>query len=234
MVGKSDKSCLKLSSPLQNHHGQGVVVFVAQGEVHVFYPGFLAELGRPARYHKSGFAHGVGDHLHLPPPDAAPAQTHAQGLGEGLLGGKAQGETRGGPSLPLALGDLLGSEDAPQKALAVALHGLGDALHPHQVNTDTVDHGRLGLAGEGQGACSLPSPAPPPNPCMGPGKAEALPRPFPDLEKLKGLGEGIGEGAGARGPRPPPQTHSQNYYDYLTRSAGQKGVALGHGGVDRR
>ena len=83
-----------------------------------------AEVGGAAGDRKFGFAQGVGDDLHLPPADAVLAQADAQGLGEGLLGGEAQGE--GGVAaagLALAIGDFPGGEDAVQEALAVALDG---------------------------------------------------------------------------------------------------------------
>ena len=51
-----------------------------------------AEVGGAAADKNFGFAQGVGDYLHLPPADAVLAEADAQGLGEGLLGGEAQGE----------------------------------------------------------------------------------------------------------------------------------------------
>ena len=62
--------------------------------------GLGAELARPGRLQKVGLAQGVGDHLYFPPADAAFSQAHPKRLGEGLLGGEAHGEGRGGPDLP--------------------------------------------------------------------------------------------------------------------------------------
>jgi len=103
--------------------------------------GLMAEVGGPAADHKFGLAHGVGDHLHLPPADAVPAQADAQGLGEGLLGSEAQGKGGVAPAgLALAIGDFLGGEDAVQEALAVALDGGGDTGYLDQIDSDTIDH----------------------------------------------------------------------------------------------
>ncbi len=84
-------------------------------------PACGAKLGGPTADEKLRLAPGVGHHLHLPPADAAAPQSHPQGLGEGLLGGEAQGQSRGGPDLPLAMGDLLRGEDPVHKPVAVAL-----------------------------------------------------------------------------------------------------------------
>jgi len=129
-------------SLLQNHHRQGQVVFVGEGQVQAGDAGLGAELGGLTCDPELRLAPGVGHHLHLPPADAVLPQAHPQGLGEGLLGGKAQGQARGGPDLAPAVGDLLGREDPVQKPVAVALQDLGDAGHPHQINADAVNHKR--------------------------------------------------------------------------------------------
>jgi hypothetical protein len=131
-----------MSFSLQNHHGQGQVVFVGEAQVQAGDAGRGAELGGLTRDPELRLTPGIGHHLHLPPADAVLPQAHPQGLGEGLLGRKAQGQARGGPRLAPAVGDLLGREDPVQKPVAVAPHHPGDAGHPHQINADAVDHER--------------------------------------------------------------------------------------------
>ncbi len=99
-------------------------------------PAIGAEFGGPAGDRKFRLAQGVGDDLHLPPADAVLAQADAQGLGEGLLGGKAQGEGGVAAAFALAISDFLGGEDAVQEALAVALMAAFEAGYLDQIDSD--------------------------------------------------------------------------------------------------
>src|SRR5580698_7817883 len=77
--------------------------------------------------------------LDLSPRDS-PLNTCAQGLGSGLFGREARSEAFRGALFAHAVGDLLGSEDPRQEAVAITLDGGGDAANFDNVDSRTDEH----------------------------------------------------------------------------------------------
>src|SRR5207244_559954 len=80
------------------------------------------------------------DYAHVAPEHAC-AQSRAQRLGAGLLGGEALGIGLEPVGAALGLGSLGWRKDTCQKALAMAIDHALDAAHVAQVGADADDHG---------------------------------------------------------------------------------------------
>jgi hypothetical protein len=88
---------------------------------------------------ESGTAAGFANDFDFEPGDAV-ADAGTEGLGAGLLGGKAGGEALGCIAFAEAVGLLRGSIDAVEEAASVAIHGALDAANLNHIDSRTNDH----------------------------------------------------------------------------------------------
>jgi hypothetical protein len=89
---------------------------------------------------KSGAVSGLAADFDFGPCDAM-LDTSAQGLGSGLLGGEAGGETLGCCALlVLAVGDFFRSEDAAEESRSISVYGDGDTVDFDHVDAGANEH----------------------------------------------------------------------------------------------
>src|SRR5262249_28078658 len=96
---------------------------------------------RPAGELHGGASRGQIDHAHVAPKHSR-AQTGAESLGAGLLGGEALGVGLGPSGAAFGLRTLGRGEDASEKTLAVPLDRAFDTADVDEIGPDTEDHAR--------------------------------------------------------------------------------------------
>src|SRR5262249_32572355 len=96
---------------------------------------------RPAGELHGGASRGQIDHAHVAPKHSR-AQTGAESLGAGFLGGEALGVGLGPSGAAVGLRPLGRGEDASEKALAVPLDRAFDTADVDKIGPDTEDHAR--------------------------------------------------------------------------------------------
>src|ERR1035437_2930337 len=99
----------------------------------------LQPFERAAGQLHGGAARGQIDHAHVAPEHAA-AETSAERLGAGFLGGKTLGIDLDRVGAILRLGAFGGREKAPEKTFAVTLDAARDAPYVDHVGAEPEDH----------------------------------------------------------------------------------------------